>query len=151
LLANAYNNLAGIYCAQGNFSDAELHNELSLGLKKRWQDQRNLGYLLSLSYHNMALVNARQGKFEDAAGYFEQALVISEPNESTVRRALTYHNYGSMRFAQGQITVALGLLETAFQLRWESLGDHYDTATSLHMLASCYQALGDEDSLKIAR
>jgi tetratricopeptide (TPR) repeat protein len=151
LLANAYNNLAGIYCAKGDYSDAELYNELSLRLKKRWEKEQNLGYILNISYQNMALVNACQGKLNDAAGYFDQALAINDPNGSIVRRALTYHNYGSMRLMQGQVDVALGLLETAFQLRWERLGDHYDTATSLHMLAACYQVQGDKESLNTAR
>jgi len=151
LLANAYNNLAGIYCAQGRYSDAELYNELSLGIKKRWEKQSNLSYLLTLSYQNIAMVYARRGKFDDAAIYFEKAIALSDPDESMVRRALTFHNYGSMRYAQGLVALAQELMEQAFQLRWESLGDHYDTATSLHMLAACYHAQKSEDSLIVAR
>jgi tetratricopeptide (TPR) repeat protein len=150
-LANAYNNLAGVYCAQGRYTEAELHNELSLSIKKRWEQHDNVSYLLSLSYQNIAIVCGRQGRFDHAATYFDKALSLSGSSEYTLRRALAYHNYGSMRLWQGQVDQARQLLETAYNLRWESLGDHHDTAASLHMLAACYQSSKDDGALLLAR
>jgi hypothetical protein len=59
------------------------------------------------------------------------------------RRALTFHSYGCPRLAQNLVDDARDLLTEAVQLRTEKLGDHYDTASSRHMLACCYYRLKD--------
>ncbi|EME80972.1 uncharacterized protein MYCFIDRAFT_76918 [Pseudocercospora fijiensis CIRAD86] len=87
-LANAYNNLAGIYCAQERYSDAELHNRLSLAMKKRWEHRGGLEYLLSLSYTNLAIVHGQQRNYDEAAKDFEKALAIGDGIAYTPRRAL---------------------------------------------------------------
>jgi len=142
-LANAYNNVAGILCAQGRYQEAELNNTLSLKIKERWTAERDLRYLLSLSFSNLANVFGRQEKWDQAAQYYEKAIDIGKESNDTTRRALTYHNFGCMRLEQHQIIAARDLLTEAFQLRSEALGDHNDTATTLHMLALCHYKLGD--------
>lgn len=140
-LANAYNNVAGILCAKGNHGEAELNNILSLRLKERWMHKHDLKYLLALSYSNLANVHGRQQNWDQAAQFYEKAIEFSEGVEDTTRRALTFHNFGCMRLAQGAIIPAQELLTEAFQLRSEKLGDHHDTAATLHMLAQCHYRL----------
>lgn len=142
-LANAYNNVAGILCAQGRYQEAELNNTLSMKIKERWAAEHDLRYLLSLSFSNLANVFGRQEKWDQAAQYYEKAIDIGKESNDTTRRALTYHNFGCMRLEQHQVVAARDLLTEAFQLRSEALGDHNDTATTLHMLALCHHRLGD--------
>lgn len=142
-LANAYNNVAGILCAKDNYSEAELNNILSLRLKERWMHKHNLNYLLALSYSNLANVHGRQQRWDQAAQFYEKAIEFSDGVEDTTRRALTFHNFGCMRLSQGVVTPTQELLTEAFQLRSEKLGNHHDTATTLHMLALCHYRLGN--------
>jgi tetratricopeptide (TPR) repeat protein len=152
LLANAWNNLAGIHCAMGNYLQAEMYNELSLQLKQKLQERGcPMSHLLCLSYENMASTCAGQGRYDDAAQFFEKALRAATLEESASRRALTSHNFGIMRFMQGETKEAIRLLEIAYELRVAKLGDHADTAASSHMLACCYHEIADEYSLQIAR
>ncbi|KAI9733263.1 MAG: hypothetical protein M1834_003347 [Cirrosporium novae-zelandiae] len=143
-LANAYNNLVGIYCALGHLDEAEINNKLSLALKERWKNQANqpnLDYLFSLSYSNMANMYGHQGHWEKAEGYYTMSLEVGKSSPDTLRRAPTYHNFGYMRLLQGRAKEAQELLTEAFQLRSEELGDHHDTVSTLHMLASCHHHL----------
>jgi tetratricopeptide (TPR) repeat protein len=152
LLANAWNNLGGIYCAIGDYDRAEMYNELSLRQKQKLADEGlAMSHLLCLSYQNMANTYAGQRRYEEAAEFFEKAIEVATLEESTARRALTSHNYGIMRFTQNEVEVARQLFETAYQLRAEKIGDHPDTAASLHMLACCYHTMEDPDSWVIAR
>jgi tetratricopeptide (TPR) repeat protein len=142
-LANAYNNVAGILCAQGWYQEAELNNTLSLKIKECWTAECDLRYLLSLSFSNLANVFDRQEKWDQAAQYYEKAIEIGKESNDTTRRALTYHSFGCMRLEQRQVIAARDLSTEAFQLRSEALGDDNDTATTLHMLALCHYRLGD--------
>ncbi|PGH01873.1 hypothetical protein AJ79_07810 [Helicocarpus griseus UAMH5409] len=145
-LANAFNNLAGIYFALGDLQQAEIYNMLSLQIKEHWKYSADLKYLLSLSYSNIANIHGHQGHWEEASMFYEKALETSSNSTDTLKRALTYHNYGSMRLAQGQTEEALELLTSAYRLRSEKIPAHFDTANTLHMLASCQFLLGDLQS-----
>lgn len=115
-LANAYNNIAGILCAKGNHGEAELNNMLSLKLKERWMHKHDLNYLLAWSYSNLANGHGRQQNWDQAVEFYEKAIEFSDGVEDTTRRALTFHNFGCMRLAQGAIIPAQELLTEAFQL-----------------------------------
>jgi tetratricopeptide (TPR) repeat protein len=141
-LANGYNNLAGIFCACGSFTEAEIYNELSLQIKERWRKRGNLEYLLSLSYSNRANVLGLQQKWSEAASWYQKALDIPREKQYGPRLALIYHNFGTMRLQQGHLDEATKLLTEAVELRTENLGYHYDTANSLHTLAACYRKSG---------
>jgi tetratricopeptide (TPR) repeat protein len=152
LLANAWNNLAGIHCALGNFDEAEMYNDMSLQLKQKLHNAgQPVSHLLCLSYSNIANTYALQGYYEEASKFFEKALEVGVTSDSLSRRALTSHNYGHMRLAQNMVEDARQLFENAYRLRTKKIGDHPDTAASLHMLASCYHRSGDVDNLLIAR
>ena len=59
LLANAWNNLAGIHQALGNFNEAELYNKLLLDQEKKLDARgRPMSHLLCLSYCSMAAIYA---------------------------------------------------------------------------------------------
>jgi tetratricopeptide (TPR) repeat protein len=142
-LANAFNNLAGIYFALDDLEQAETYNELSLQIKDHWKDHADLDYILSLSYSNIGNVHARREHWEEAAIFYTRALEASSKSPDTLKRALTYHNFGCMRLTQGMLEAALELLTEAYRLRSEKLGGHFDTANTLHMLASCQFLLED--------
>ena len=112
-------------------------------LKQRWKNEQDLNWLLSLSYSNLGNVYGRQGLWEKSAKNFDEALALGGSLDTTLRQALTTHNYGCMRFAAQQIESAIDLLTRAFQIRSATLGDHYDTASTLHMLALCHYQQGE--------
>ncbi|KAJ6016262.1 hypothetical protein N7540_010853 [Penicillium herquei] len=141
-LANGYNNLACILCASGAISEAEINNELSITIKERWKKFGNLDYLFSLSYSNRANVLGLQQKWVEAAIWYNKALEIPRERHYSPRLALIYHNFGTMRLQQGNLDEATKLLADAVELRTEELGHHYDTANSLHTLATCYRRAG---------
>lgn len=153
-LANAYNNLAGISFSLDRLTDAEVWNTISLKIKEHWHthaglnDHVKLDYLLSLSYSNIANVFGKQQRWEEAALNYSRSLEASKESKDLHRRALTFHNYGCMRWEEGQVSVALDLLSEAFQLRTQKLGDHFDTANTLHMIACCHCQLGDDVSAR---
>ncbi|KAI9853911.1 MAG: hypothetical protein M1813_001626 [Trichoglossum hirsutum] len=142
-LANAYNNLASVYCSQGRYDESELFLSLSFEIKKRWEQEADMEFLLGVSYANQANLYGQQGQFDKSAELFEKALSMSSNKHFTAKRALTIHNYGCMRFAQGRIGDALCLHMESYRIRSETLRGHYDTANSLHMLACCHHKLGD--------
>ncbi|KAL8979026.1 MAG: hypothetical protein Q9205_005539 [Flavoplaca limonia] len=147
-LANAYNNLAGIQCCQKRYGDAGLHNMLSLELKQRWSERPNVKNLIGLSYSNLGNLHGRQGHWDVSAEYFEKALALGQSENLVLRRALTAHNYGCMRLAQGEVELARQLLTKAYQLRSEKLGDRSETAGTLHMLSLCHLDLNQMENAK---
>ena len=128
--------------------DAGLHNMLSLELKQKWSETPSINNLISLSYSNLGNLYGRQGGWDVSAEYFEKALGLGQFQNSVLRRALTAHNFGCMRLAQGQVELARELLTKAYQLRSEKLGDHYETAGTLHMLSLCHFQLGQLENAK---
>lgn len=152
LLANAYNNLAAVNCTLGNYGKAEMYNELALQQKHKLAGKGlPMSHLLCLSYQNIASTYAAQRRYEQAAEFFEKGITVASQEESSSRRALTSHNFGIMRLIQGRVEDARQLFESAWQLRAEKVGEHPDTAASLHMLACCYHKLQDGQSLELAR
>ncbi|EXJ78232.1 hypothetical protein A1O3_09393 [Capronia epimyces CBS 606.96] len=142
-LANAYNNLAGILTAHRDFDKAGMYNDFSLQLKERWKHTVDLDYLLTLTYQNFANNLAQQEKWDVAAEWYDKALAIPEEKHYFPRRALLFHNYGHLRLQQSMLPEACTLLTEAVQLRTTNLGDHYDTANSLHLLACCYRKMDE--------
>lgn len=151
-LANAYNNLGAIHIQLGDYDRAMDEILVSLHLKEELQ-KRNIpmSYLLCLSYENLGNIHAHLGHFEEAAGYFAKALKTGATGSSTLRLARTYHNYGALKLAQSKHDEAYYLLEKAYKLRDEGLGDSQDTAATLHLLACCKHKAGDKTSLDAAR
>ncbi|KAH8714869.1 hypothetical protein GQ44DRAFT_730590 [Phaeosphaeriaceae sp. PMI808] len=137
-LANAFNNLAGVCCSLGKFDEAMVYNQLSLKIKAHWANALDLQYLESLSYQNLGILHGHTGRFDEAAKYFDKAIELGANTRYTLRTALTYHNYGCMKVLRGRIETASHMFEKAYELQYTSLGDHYDTAATLHMLAACW-------------
>lgn len=151
-LANAYNNLGAMYAQLGDYDKAKTQIEVSLFLKKKWQGRNMpMSHLLCLSYQNLGNINAQLGAVTEAARYFEKALETATVESSTLRIALTYHNYGALNLAESKLGEARRLLEEAYQLRVEALGDSQDTAATLHLLACCHCQSGGEASLEAAK
>ena len=152
LLANAYNNLAAVYYALRHYKKAEMFNEISLLQKEKLRGcGQPMAHLFCLTFQNMASTLAAQARYDEAAAFFEKAMQVATLKESAPRRALTAHNFGMMRLEQNMVEEARALFDTAYQLRWKKMGDHPDTAASMHMLACCYHLFGDTDSMPIAR
>ncbi|KAK4244754.1 P-loop containing nucleoside triphosphate hydrolase protein [Corynascus novoguineensis] len=152
LLANAYNNLAAVHYALGNYNKAEMYNEISLLQKEKLAGcGQPMSHLFCLTFQNMASTLAAQRRYDEAAVFFKKAMEVATLKESTSRRALAAHNFGMMRLEQNMVEEAQELFDMAYQLRRKRMGDHPDTAASMHMLACCYQRLGDLDNMSIAR
>jgi tetratricopeptide (TPR) repeat protein len=110
-----------------------------------------MSHLLYLSCQNLGNINAQLGDFAEAPRFFKKALETGTAESSTLRIALTYHNYGALNLAESKLDKARHLLEEAYQLRIEALGDSQDTAATLHLLAYCHCQSGGEASLEAAR
>ncbi|CAN9264153.1 unnamed protein product [Alternaria alternata] len=150
-LANAYNNLAGVCCSLRKFGDAMVYNEMSLKIKQHGAKTLDVSYLQSLSYQNFGILYGQTGEYDKAEEFFKKAIELGANTDYTLRTALTYHNYGCMDYLRGRIESAKDHFEMAYELRQTSLGDHYDTAATLHMLAGCYYSVQDEESFLQAR
>jgi tetratricopeptide (TPR) repeat protein len=153
LLANAWNNLAGVYYSMKRYKKAERCNTMSLNIKNWLGSKRQpVEHLLCLTYLNMANTYKRQGKRDDeAAEYFGKAIEVAAGSPtSKARQALAHHNFGLLRLEQGLTENAKNLFLEATELRKEALGDHPDTAISLYMLACCSHAEKGDKNLEEA-
>ncbi|KAI9155597.1 methyltransferase CmcJ [Paramyrothecium foliicola] len=151
LLANAWNNLGGVYYDLEDYREAERCNEMSLHIKTYLAKRGHpMSHLLCLSYLNMANTYTRQERHEEAVTCFLKAVESATSPTSAARRALAHHNLGLLRLEQGQTQEAKKLFWEACKLRQDALGDHRDTAISLHMVACCNHAEGGAQNLEEA-
>ncbi|KAF8242034.1 TPR-like protein [Wilcoxina mikolae CBS 423.85] len=142
-LANAYNNVAGIYLSQEKYSESIIHHHLSIALKQRWPIQ-DVSLPLGLSYGNLANVYGQQEEWDKAEYLYNKALAMDYQG-FPLKKALTLHNFGRMRVAKGLPKSALHLLTKALSLRNSVLGDHYDTTNTLHIMSTCYRMIGNNN------
>ena len=143
--------MGAICAAKGQYVGAKTHIEVSTYLKKKWQDEIPMSYLLCLSYQNLGSIHAELGDHAEASRYFEMAPEAGTIESSTLLMALTYHNYGLINLGLGNYEKARSLFEEAYQLPEAALGDSPDTAASLHLLACCHCKAGGALSLEAAR
>ncbi|KAI5778352.1 hypothetical protein EDC01DRAFT_371162 [Geopyxis carbonaria] len=140
-LANAYNNLACAYLARREYSQAIIHHNLSIALKERWP-MRQVSFLLGQSYANLANVYGQIEEWKNSEELFNKALTMDHVG-FPLKEASTLHNFGCMRVARELPGRALHVLTKALDLRNRILGEHYETANTVHMISTCYRKIGD--------
>ena len=142
--ARLFNNIAGVYCTQGNYEKALEYYEKALAIREKVLGKEHSS--TATTYNNMAGVYEDQGNYEKALEYNEKALVIKEKvlgkeNPST---AITYGNMAVVYEDQGNYEKALEYNEKALVISEKVLGkEHPSTATMYHNMAGVYHAQGN--------
>jgi len=75
-VAQALNNLANDYQAEGNYDEAEVLHKRALAIRERALGTNHPDVAQSL--YNLAFVERWQGKYDQAEGLFKRALAIEE-------------------------------------------------------------------------
>ena len=142
-VAQALNNLAELYRAQGRYADAEPFYKRSLATLEKALGPDHPDVAVSLN--NLAELYRAQGRYTDAEPLYQRSLAIFErvlgPDHPNV--ALSLNNLAELYHAQGRYSDAAPLYKRSLAIREKALGpDHPDVAVSLNNLAELYHAQG---------
>jgi tetratricopeptide (TPR) repeat protein len=142
-VADALNNLAALYQAQGRYADAVPLFKRCLAIREKARGPNHPDVANALN--NLAGIYQAQGRYADAEPLFKRSLAIREkargPNHPDVANAL--NNLAGLYQRQGRYADAEGLYKRALVIREKALGpDHPDVAASLNNLADLYRAQG---------
>ena len=141
--AGSWGNLANLYRAQGNYTQAEAYDRQILETRRRVQGPEHPDTLASMN--NLAGDYTLQDKFAQAGVLYSQALEISRrvlgpehPN------TLTYmDNVANAYCAQGKYAQAEALFRQTLEISRRVLGlKHVDTLRYMSNLANVYSAQG---------
>ena len=143
-LESTLSNLASLYEARGNYSEAEALYEESLELRKQFFGEENIEIAMALIdlagvYHNQAL-------YEKAISFYNQALAIQKQclGEESPAIATTFNYLAGTYHAGGTQDKAKELYQQALDLRKKVLGEeHPDVANSLSNLGLLYYEQGN--------
>ena len=159
-----YNNMAGVYKAQGKYEKALEYYGKALVISERVLGTEHPD--TAATYNNMALVFRAQGEYEKALEYYGKALTIRErvlgtehPDTAATynnmagvfydqgdyeKAAATYNNMAGVYRSQGEYEKALEYYGKALATRERVLGpEHPDTATTYNNMALVYRAQGE--------
>ena len=142
--ATSLNNLASLYCAQGDYARVEPLYRQALEIRKKVLGENHPDYAMSLD--NLALLYRDQGDYARAEPLCRQALEIRKKvlGENHPDYAMSLDNLARLYHVQGDYARAEPLCRQALEIRKKVLGEnHPDYATSLNNLASLYKAQGD--------
>ena len=142
-LATSLNNLALLYQAQGNYTEAELLFKRSLAISEKALGPEHPAVATNLN--NLAGLYDAQGKYAQAEPLFRRALAIFEkalgPEHPAVATSL--NNLGMLYGAQSDYAKAEPLNKRALAIREKVLGpEHPAVATNLNNLAGLYHVQG---------
>ena len=106
-VARSYNNIGGVYYAQGDYSRALEMHEQALEIQKSIYGEHHPD--VAISYHNIGLVYYYQGDYSRALEMFEQALEICKSvyGEHHPDVATSYNNIGFVYYSKGDYSRAL--------------------------------------------
>ena len=143
-VATSLNNLAGLYHAQGKYTEAEPLLKRSLAMR-----EKILGPVhpeVARSLNNLAGLHHARGNYIEAEPLYKRALAIQEkalgPEHPNVATSL--NNLAELYRAQGNRAAAEPLFKRAMAIREKVLGpEHPNVATSLSSLAALYHAQGN--------
>ncbi len=143
-LESTLSNLASLYEARGNYSEAEALYAESLELRKQFFGETNMEIAMALIdlagvYHNQAL-------YEKAISFYNQALAMQKQclGEESPAIATTFNHLAGTYHAQGDQDKAQELYQQALDLRKKVLGEeHPDVANSLSNLGLLYYEQGN--------
>ena len=142
-LATSLNNLAGLYCFQGRYEQAEPLFVQALELRQRLLGENHPHVATSLN--NLAGLYCFQGRYEQAEPLYEQALELHKRllGEDHPDVAQSLNNLAGLYESQGRYTEAESLYLQALELDKRLLGEeHPDMASSLNNLALLYKSQG---------
>lgn len=134
-------NLGLLFLEQANYAQAEA--QLTTALNQRQTALGRAAPALAPILNGLGQVQVAQGNDETAQDYFEQALVLSPP-EQTLNRANSLTGLAQVQQGRGAYLQAKAQFEEALALRQASLGEqHPAIAQALLKLAGVETELGD--------
>jgi tetratricopeptide (TPR) repeat protein len=142
--ATTYNNIAGVYQAQGDYDKALEWYKKALAIKEKVLGTEHPH--TAATYNNIAGVYQDQGDYVKALEWYKKALAIREKVLGTEHpdTATTYNNIAVVYQDQGDYVKALEWYKKALTIREKGLGtEHPDTAITYNNIARVYQAQGD--------
>ena len=128
--SNLYNNLAGVYYAQGEYDKALEYYEKALVIREKVLGKDHPD--TATTFNNMALVYRAQGEYDKALEYYEKSREIQEKvlGKDHPSTAITYNNLAGVYLAQGEYDKALEYYEKALEIFTTKLGEeHPNTKT----------------------
>ncbi|MFN6526919.1 tetratricopeptide repeat protein [Nostoc sp. ChiSLP03a] len=142
-LANSLNNLAGIYRATGNYSEAEPLYKQALELRKRLLGENHPAFATSLN--NLAGLYKSTGQYSKAELLYQQALELRKAllGENHADVAASLNNLALLYDEQGRYDEAEPLYLQSLELEKRLLGEnHLSFALILNNLALLYYHQG---------
>ena len=139
-----YNNIAGVFRAQGDYGKALEYYGKALAICERVLGTEHPD--TATTYGNMAGVYYYQGDYGRALEYYGKDLTISERVLGTEHpdTATTYNNIAGVFRAQGDYEKALEYYGKALAISERVLGtEHPSTATTYNNMAGVFYAQGD--------
>ena len=109
-IAFLYNNIAGVYIAQGDYPQALTFNEKALAIAEKVLGQEHP--YTATTCNNIALVYRAQGDYPQALAFYEKALEIKEKvlGKEHPDTARTYNNLAGVYKRYGRLSPSLGVL-----------------------------------------
>ncbi|MBI4748668.1 MAG: CHAT domain-containing protein [Acidobacteria bacterium] len=144
LIAESLNNLAQVYKAKGEYTNAELLLVKSLAMYEKVLGSEHLSVAGSL--HNLAALYNDKGEYTRAEPLYVRSLTIREKALGTehILVANTLNSLAVHYLAKGDYPQAEPLLARALAIREKLLGaEHPSVAVSLHNLAGLHWAKGE--------
>lgn len=141
LVANAINNLAGLYYAQGLFGRAEPLYHKALQIKEELLGEIDLEVATSVT--NLGLLNASLSRYHKAEEFYMRALSIREILLGTQHLdvAVSLTHLAGLYKTQGAYCKAERCLQQALEIKEQTLGqNHPSVANLLNTLAGLYKA-----------
>ena len=116
-LAEAYNNIAGIYQNMNDYDNALKYFNMAMTIIKNVLDKEHP--YIAMIYNNIALVYQAKGDYDNALVYFNKALAIKEKvyDMGHLSTAITYNNVASAYRAMGDYDKALEFNQKAQAIR----------------------------------
>ncbi|MEA5601845.1 tetratricopeptide repeat protein [Nostoc sp. UHCC 0252] len=142
-LANSFNNLAGIYRATGNYSEAEPLYKQALELRKRLLGDNHPSFATSLN--NLAGLYKTTGQYSKAEILYQQALELRKRlwGENHADVAVSLNNLALLYDEQGRYEEAEPLYLQSLELEKRLVGEnHLSFALILNNLALLYYHQG---------
>ncbi|MEL6385029.1 MAG: CHAT domain-containing tetratricopeptide repeat protein, partial [Cyanobacteria bacterium J06626_18] len=143
-VATSLDNLAGLYRAQGRYSEAEPLQLDALAIRREQLGERHPEVATSLN--NLALLYDTQGRYSEAEPSYLESLAIfrEQLGERHPEVATSLHNVASLYRAQGRYSEAEPFYLESLAILREQLGErHPQVATSLNHLAWLYWGQGN--------
>ena len=143
-LAFLYNNIAGVYQAQGDYPQALAFYQKDLVISEKVLGKEHPN--TAATYNNIAGMYYAKGDYPQALAFYQKALAIAEKvlGKEHPSTATTYNNIAGVYKDMGDYPQALVFYEKDLVISEKVLGkEHPDTATTYNNIAGVYYAKRD--------